>query len=334
MASTCKYCGRDTWGRYQLCPDCRKERKRKGSRFGTGGFNYSGSGAKYVCNSCGYHWVSKKSFGSPSICPNCKEDNIVDYYTTEEYRIERKERQKTEAIKILIFFAIIIGFFWFMHSLTNTSNSQGTISPADIIKQAEQECLSSGGFYYQQSCTPLESIKNHKNLCNSDGLKPIIFITGSSGNWDCYKGKINSDKLSESQKTEVLNCENLGNVPLVTDKVNCIELTSSPSSSTPEEVSPEEKLITSCISKYSGAGIFDLKKTDYLEDFSSASDWIRNNYENSALTQEQKDHNINYIINNQLPKENYPIVITWASKKDGQMTATGFFYCNQNGVIN
>ncbi|MDP1729234.1 MAG: hypothetical protein Q8L27_03470 [archaeon] len=28
MASTCKYCGADTWGRYQICPDCRGTRHR------------------------------------------------------------------------------------------------------------------------------------------------------------------------------------------------------------------------------------------------------------------------------------------------------------------
>jgi len=83
----------------------------------------------------------------------------------------------------------------------------------------------------------------------------------------------------------------------------------------------------------SGNGIFDLKKTDYQSDFSSASDWIRNNYENSALNQEQKEHNINYIIENQLPKQGYPIVITSGSKKDGQITSQGFYYCNENGVI-
>jgi len=36
---------------------------------------------------------------------------------------------------------------------------------------------------------------------------------------------------------------------------------------------------------------------------------------------------------NQLPKEGYPIVITSGSKKDGQMTSQGFYYCNENGVI-
>ena len=164
-------------------------------------------------------------------------------------------------------------------------------------------------------------------------MKPIIFLTGLEGSWDCYRGKIEGDKLSESQKTEILNCENLGNVPVITDKVNCIELSSLSQSSNQETTSPEEELINFCISQFSNAGIFDLKKTGYQNDFSSASDWIRNNYEGSALTQEQKEHNINYIIENQLPKERYPIVITFGSKKDGQIISKGFYYCNENGVI-
>jgi len=320
MASTCKYCGRDTWGRYQLCPDCRKDRKRKGSNY-SGGRN-SGAGERYVCNSCGYGWRSKKDFGSPAFCPRCKEENIIPYRKTDQYKRE-------VAIKLIFFIGILVAFFF----LINSNNSDKTKSPQELINKIREECLSTNGFYYSQTCTPIESIKNHKTLCNSDGLKPIIFLTGSGGNWDCYKGKIESDKLSESQKTEVLNCENLGEVPIVTDMVNCIELT--PPSSNQETISPEKILINSCISKFSSAGIFDLKKTDYLGDFSSASDWIRNNYENSALTQEQREHNINYIIENQLPKEGYPIVITLASKREGpQITSQGFHYCNEMGIIN
>jgi len=98
-------------------------------------------------------------------------------------------------------------------------------------------------------------------------------------------------------------------------------------------ISPEQELINFCTSQFSNEGIFDLKKTDYQTDFSSASDWIRDNYENSALTQEQKEHNINYIIENQLPKQGYPIIITSGSKKEGQVTSQGFYYCNENGVI-
>jgi hypothetical protein len=236
-------------------------------------------------------------------------------------------------MKIIFVVGIFVAMFIFINSSAKHYDNERANSPQALAEQAKQECLSSGGFYYSQTCTPLESIQNHKNLCNSDGMKPIIFLTGSGGNWDCYKGKIESDKLSESQKTEVLNCENLGNVPVITDKVNCVELTSSPQSSSQETISPEEELTNFCISQFSNEGIFDLKKTDYQNDFSSASDWIRNNYENSALTQEQKEHNINYIIENQLPKQGYPIIITSGSKKDGQITSQGFYYCNENGVI-
>lgn len=52
------------------------------------------SGEKYVCNSCGYKWVSKKNFGSPSICPNCKERNIINYCNTKEYHNLKEYRKK------------------------------------------------------------------------------------------------------------------------------------------------------------------------------------------------------------------------------------------------
>lgn len=323
MAGTCNDCGAPTWGRYRICPDCRKARKRKG---GYSSSRSSGSGERWVCNSCGYGWRSKKSFGSPAVCPRCKESDITPYAKTPAGKREF-------IMKIIFVVGIFVAMFIFINSSAKHYDNERANSPQALAEQAKQECLSSGGFYYSQTCTPLESIQNHKNLCNSDGMKPIIFLTGSGGNWDCYKGKIESDKLSESQKTEVLNCENLGNVPVITDKVNCVELTSSPQSSSQETISPEEELTNFCISQFSNEGIFDLKKTDYQNDFSSASDWIRNNYENSALTQEQKEHNINYIIENQLPKQGYPIIITSGSKKDGQITSQGFYYCNENGVI-
>jgi hypothetical protein len=100
-----------------------------------------------------------------------------------------------------------------------------------------------------------------------------------------------------------------------------------------ETLSPKEELLTFCNSKFLNYGISDITKTGYPDDFSSASEWIEDNYENSALTQEQKDHNINYIIENQLPKQGYPIVIAFGSKKDGQITSQGFYYCNEDGMI-
>lgn len=116
------------------------------------------------------------------------------------------------------------------------------------------------------------------------------------------------------------------------DTNNNLEI-NNPLSSEKKILTPEESLINFCNSQFSTAGIFDLEKTTYQNDFSSASDWIRNNYENPALIQEQKEHNINYIIENQLPKQSYPIVITSGSKKDGQVTSQGFYYCNEEGII-
>ncbi|MFH1503280.1 MAG: hypothetical protein ABIE36_01330 [Candidatus Diapherotrites archaeon] len=327
MAGTCKYCGANTWGRYRICPDCRKERKRKGNRFV--GSGYSSSGGRYVCKSCNYHWTSKKSFGSPAICPNCKSDDIVDYTTTDEYK-------KDQAIKFFIIITIITGFFLFIYlsgkHYDAERENQRANSPEELIEKAQEECLSAGSFYYSQNCIPIDSIKNHKNLCNSDGLKPIIFLMNFEASWDCYKGKIESIQLSDSQEIEVTNCANLGGVPIITDIVNCVQLETS-TGTEKNTISPEQELINFCISQFSSASIFDIEKTSYLEDFSSASEWIRNNYENSALTQEQLEININYITNNQLPKQDYPIVITYGSKKDGQMTSQGFYYCNEQGVI-
>ena len=224
MAGTCNDCGAPTWGRYRICPDCRKARKRKSP--------HAASNEPYICNDCGYGWKSKKTFGSPSVCPRCKSKDIIAYRNTEQY----KEEQKRKRITGLVIFGISILVILFMVFSFNTE------APINKINQ-----------------TSLES--------------PNIQLT------------------------------------------------------------PEEELTNFCISQFSNVGIFDLKKTDYQNDFSSASNWIRNNYENSALTQEQKEHNVKYIIENQLPKQGYPVVLTSGSKKNGQVTSQGFYYCNENGII-
>ncbi|MDP2628774.1 MAG: hypothetical protein Q8P15_02670 [Nanoarchaeota archaeon] len=86
MAGTCNDCGASTWGRYRLCPDCRKARKRKGRHSSNG--RSSGSGERWVCNSCGYGWRSKKSFGNPAVCPRCKESDIIPHSQTPEGKAE------------------------------------------------------------------------------------------------------------------------------------------------------------------------------------------------------------------------------------------------------
>lgn len=221
MAGTCKYCGADTWGRYRICPECRKERKRKGGYSSSRG---SGSGERWVCNSCGYGWKSKKSFGNPAICPRCKKKDIIPYAKTPEGKREF-------ILKLTFIIGVFVVFF--------------------------------------------------------------VFINSSSKSFEGER--VNSPQI--------------------------------------ENVSPQEQLTNFCTTQFSNAGIFDLEKTEYHEDFSSASDYIMNNYENSALTQEQKEHNINYIIENELPKQDYPIIITSGSKREGQVTSQGFYYCNENGLI-
>jgi len=46
---------------------------------------------RYICKKCKYKWESKKKFGKPSICPNCKSKNIQKFSNTKEYKKELEE---------------------------------------------------------------------------------------------------------------------------------------------------------------------------------------------------------------------------------------------------
>lgn len=50
---------------------------------------------RYICNSCGYKWKSKKNFGNPSICPHCKKGDIIQYIKTKK----GKEEYNNEILK-------------------------------------------------------------------------------------------------------------------------------------------------------------------------------------------------------------------------------------------
>lgn len=96
---------------------------------------------------------------------------------------------------------------------------------------------------------------------------------------------------------------------------------------------PEQKLIRFCKEKFNSK-IFYFRRITYSRNFNESAEWVRKTYQNSALTVEQNEHNVNYITNNQIPKTGYPIVITWAEKTiNNSTTALGFFYCNSDGVI-
>lgn len=100
------------------------------------------------------------------------------------------------------------------------------------------------------------------------------------------------------------------------------------------QASKQKVLINSCMEKFSQEGVSDIKKSVYSENYSNASEWIRNNYDNPSLTKEQKEHNRNYLIENKLPKEGYPLVIVFGSKReDQQLTSEGFYFCNEDGIV-
>ena len=39
----------------------------------------------WFCLDCDYEWESRKNYGTPSICPNCKSKNIKNYSNTKEW---------------------------------------------------------------------------------------------------------------------------------------------------------------------------------------------------------------------------------------------------------
>lgn len=57
-------------------------------------------GEYYRCRDCKYGWKSKKNYGTPSICPRCKSQNL--YYDT------LKSSEKAIGVGIFGLFAFII----------------------------------------------------------------------------------------------------------------------------------------------------------------------------------------------------------------------------------
>ncbi|HIH25334.1 hypothetical protein J4476_03685 [Candidatus Woesearchaeota archaeon] len=55
----------------------------------------------YLCIKCSYKWTSKKSIGNPAICPKCKENKMIRYVETEEWK-QNYLKSKDKVIKDFI----------------------------------------------------------------------------------------------------------------------------------------------------------------------------------------------------------------------------------------
>ena len=60
--------------------------------------DYQKESREYVCRACEYKWQSRKSFGYPSICPHCKNQNIEKYSETKEGRKDWKKMWTDEGL--------------------------------------------------------------------------------------------------------------------------------------------------------------------------------------------------------------------------------------------
>ena len=56
---------------------------------------------EYICKKCEYKWISKKTIGTPAICPKCKEDRIMRYAETKEWE-EQYLSNKEKLISIIL----------------------------------------------------------------------------------------------------------------------------------------------------------------------------------------------------------------------------------------
>jgi hypothetical protein len=84
----------DFWNGYVCSDKCKKEiLKRAEKEFEEDIPNIKKNSKEYVCNSCYYEWISKKSFGVPAICPKCKGKNIIKSSLTKEWEEDYRKHK-------------------------------------------------------------------------------------------------------------------------------------------------------------------------------------------------------------------------------------------------
>ena len=93
--------GIDKWQREQAREQRRQQRAQEGRMYKRSQLVNKG----YICRACDYQWISKKTFGKPSMCPNCRSRHIqgVEEKITEEkeknLRLQKKEEEERIAVE-------------------------------------------------------------------------------------------------------------------------------------------------------------------------------------------------------------------------------------------
>lgn len=92
----------DFWRGYVCSEECKKEILERAEKdFEEDIPKIKEHSKEYLCESCDYEWLSKKSFGNPAICPKCKSKKIIKYALTKKWENEYRKYKKNHLIQNL-----------------------------------------------------------------------------------------------------------------------------------------------------------------------------------------------------------------------------------------
>ncbi|MFA4886980.1 MAG: hypothetical protein WC595_02100 [Candidatus Nanoarchaeia archaeon] len=87
---------------YACSNDCKNKILSNAHKKFTEHMNHAKKTSKeYICKKCEYKWISKKTIGTPAICPRCKEDRIMRYAETKEWE-EQYLSNKEKLIAVIL----------------------------------------------------------------------------------------------------------------------------------------------------------------------------------------------------------------------------------------
>jgi hypothetical protein len=305
MAGTCNDCGADTWGRYRICPDCRKDRKRSPRSYGSNRYSERSSGIGFWCKDCKYVWKTKKSVGRPAVCPRCNSKRIV--------------------FDLLLNLKLV----WM---ITITAIAMFTFSrffPGDPLV----DVLGILGLIFGLMFVPVlimviltEHSKN-KRILNSQNENILI-------EKEIKTNGIEKIKIFSLIVLIVLVAffvfQNILETPPETTLETPNETTSENLPETTLETPLEPTLKEKCISLFDDGGIFGITNTLEFENYAFASSWLDEKYPDEGLTinlaRRQREDYLDFA--------SFPLIVVEGSKEIApQITENGIYYCDSNGFF-